>query len=54
MAGAWKLDNLYHTVVNVRDLDEFGGVFYELLGFKVLNDRRKGRPGRTSSPPSSG
>jgi len=40
MAGAWKLDNLYHTVVNVRDLDE-SVAFYELLGFKVLNDRRK-------------
>ncbi len=37
--AAWKLDNLYHTVVNVRDLDE-SVEFYELLGFKVLNDRR--------------
>ncbi len=37
--AAWKLDNLYHTVVNVRDLDE-SVAFYELLGFKVLNDRR--------------
>lgn len=37
--AAWKLDNLYHTVVNVRDLDE-SVAFYALLGFKVLNDRR--------------
>lgn len=39
MAGSWKLENLYHTVVNVRDLDE-SVAFYELLGFRVLNDRR--------------
>jgi catechol 2,3-dioxygenase-like lactoylglutathione lyase family enzyme len=40
MAGDWKLDSLYHTVVNVRDLDE-SVAFYERLGFVVLNDRRK-------------
>jgi catechol 2,3-dioxygenase-like lactoylglutathione lyase family enzyme len=40
MAGTWKLDNLYHTVVNARDLDE-SVAFYRLLGFEVLNDRRK-------------
>ena len=38
MAG-WKLENLYHTVVNARDLDE-SVAFYRLLGFEVLNDRR--------------
>lgn len=39
MAEAWKLENLYHTVVNARDLDE-SVAFYRLLGFEVLNDRR--------------
>ncbi len=40
MGEAWALENLYHTVVNVRDLDE-SVAFYRLLGFEVLNDRRK-------------
>lgn len=35
----WRLDNLYHTVVNAKDLDE-SVAFYKLLGFEVLNDRR--------------
>ncbi|HEY2177274.1 MAG TPA: VOC family protein [Caulobacteraceae bacterium] len=37
---SWKLESLYHTVVNVKDLDE-SVAFYRLLGFEVLNDRRK-------------
>ena len=40
MHSGWKLESLYHTVVNVRDLDE-SVAFYRLLGFDVLNDRRK-------------
>ena len=39
MASGWNLRHLYHTVVNVRDLDE-SIAFYKLLGFEVLNDRR--------------
>jgi catechol 2,3-dioxygenase-like lactoylglutathione lyase family enzyme len=39
MARTWRLDNLYHTVVNARNLDE-SVAFYQLLGFDVLNDRR--------------
>ena len=39
MAESWKIQHLYHTVVNVRDLDE-SIAFYRLLGFDVLNDRR--------------
>lgn len=39
MADAWKLQELYHTVVNVRDLDE-SVAFYKTLGFIVLDDRR--------------
>lgn len=35
----WSLQHLYHTVVNVKDLDE-SVAFYKLLGFDVLNDRR--------------
>ncbi len=35
----WALEHFYHTVINVRDLDE-SVAFYELLGFAVLNDRR--------------
>ena len=39
MTADWKLEHLYHTVVNVHDLDE-SVAFYKLLGFEVLNDRR--------------
>jgi catechol 2,3-dioxygenase-like lactoylglutathione lyase family enzyme len=39
MSEGWKLESLYHTVVNVRDLDE-SIAFYRLLGFELLNDRR--------------
>ncbi len=39
MTANWKLDNLYHTVVNARDLDE-SVAFYRMLGFDILNDRR--------------
>ncbi len=39
MAEDWKLEHLYHTVVNVRDLEE-SIAFYKQLGFKVLDDRR--------------
>ena len=37
--ATWELERLYHTVVNVKDLDE-SIAFYRLLGFEVLNDRR--------------
>ncbi|MEO8811751.1 MAG: VOC family protein [Caulobacteraceae bacterium] len=40
MSTNWTLQSLYHTVVNARDLDE-SVAFYRLLGFEVLNDRRK-------------
>jgi catechol 2,3-dioxygenase-like lactoylglutathione lyase family enzyme len=39
MASDWILEHLYHTVINVKDLDE-SVAFYKLLGFEVLNDRR--------------
>jgi len=39
MAKDWELERLYHTVVNVRNLDE-SIAFYRLLGFEVLDDRR--------------
>lgn len=39
MAADWSLEHFYHTVVNVKDLDE-SVAFYRLLGFEVLNDRR--------------
>lgn len=39
MTGDWIVEKLYHTVVNVRDLDE-SIAFYKLIGFEVLNDRR--------------
>ena len=39
MLGDWRLEHLYHTVVNVKDLDE-SIAFYKLLGFEILNDRR--------------
>lgn len=39
MNETWKLEQLFHTVVNARNLDE-SVAFYRLLGFEVLNDRR--------------
>ena len=39
MAQDWSLERLYHTVVNVRDLDA-SVAFYRALGFEVLDDRR--------------
>lgn len=38
-ASAWSVDSLYHTVVNVSDLDR-SIAFYQRLGFEVLDDRR--------------
>jgi catechol 2,3-dioxygenase-like lactoylglutathione lyase family enzyme len=37
--NGWALTNLYHTVINCRDLDE-SIAFYRRLGFDVLDDRR--------------
>jgi catechol 2,3-dioxygenase-like lactoylglutathione lyase family enzyme len=39
MSENWSLQHFYHTVINVRDLDE-SLAFYKLLGWEVLNDRR--------------
>ncbi len=39
MTGNWITERLYHTVVNVRALDE-SVAFYQRIGFCVLNDRR--------------
>ena len=39
MASEWHLEHLYHTVINVKDLDD-SIAFYKKLGFEVLNDRR--------------
>lgn len=39
MSDGWSLQHFYHTVINVRDLDE-SIAFYRLLGWEVLNDRR--------------
>ena len=39
MAADWHLEHLYHTVINVKDLDE-SIAFYKSLGLEVLNDRR--------------
>ncbi|HEX2590309.1 MAG TPA: VOC family protein [Rhizomicrobium sp.] len=39
MNDNWHLEHFYHTVINVRDLDE-SIAFYNLLGWEVLNDRR--------------
>ncbi len=39
MSESWSLQHFYHTVINVRDLDE-SVAFYKLLGWEVLNDRR--------------
>ena len=39
MSDAWALQSLYHTVINVSDLDR-SIEFYRKLGFEVLDDRR--------------
>lgn len=39
MADGWKLRHLYHTIVNAKDVDETVR-FYEMLGFKIVSDRR--------------
>jgi catechol 2,3-dioxygenase-like lactoylglutathione lyase family enzyme len=39
MGDTWALEHFYHTVINVRDLDE-SVAFYKLLGWEVLDDRR--------------
>lgn len=39
MADNWTVDSMYHTVVNVTDLDR-SIEFYQRLGFRVLDDRR--------------
>lgn len=36
---SWSVEHFYHTVINVKDLDE-SVAFYKLLGWQVLNDRR--------------
>ena len=36
---SWKIERLYHTIVNAKDLDETIA-FYKILGFEVLHDRR--------------
>lgn len=37
--AGWSVDSMYHTVVNVTDLDR-SIAFYQRLGFQVLDDRR--------------
>lgn len=40
MSESWHLEHFYHTVINVRNLDE-SVAFYQLLGWEILNDRRE-------------
>lgn len=37
--ASWSVDSMYHTVLNVTDLDR-SIAFYRRLGFQVLDDRR--------------
>lgn len=39
MPENWKLSKFYHTIINARNVDETVA-FYEMLGFRILNDRR--------------
>ena len=39
MSGEWRLRHFYHTIINAKDVGETVA-FYELLGFRILNDRR--------------
>jgi catechol 2,3-dioxygenase-like lactoylglutathione lyase family enzyme len=36
---AWRLKHFYHTIINAKDVGETVK-FYELLGFRILSDRR--------------
>lgn len=39
MSEDWRLQHLYHTIINCKDIE--GSVrFYERLGFTVISDRR--------------
>ena len=39
MTGAWRLKHFYHTIINCREIGE-SVRFYEMLGFKIVSDRR--------------
>lgn len=36
---SWRLKHLYHTVINAKNLEETVA-FYEMLGFRIISDRR--------------
>jgi len=40
MSINWSFERLYHTILNVREINE-SIAFYEMLGFKVISDRRE-------------
>jgi len=40
MPKGWKVERFYHTVLNARDLQKTVDFYVDLLGFKVLHDRR--------------
>jgi catechol 2,3-dioxygenase-like lactoylglutathione lyase family enzyme len=35
----WQLKHFYHTIINAKNIDETVS-FYEMLGFRILSDRR--------------
>ena len=39
MTGEWRLKHFYHTIINCREIGE-SVRFYEMLGFKIVSDRR--------------
>lgn len=39
MSDRWKLSKFYHTIINARNVEETVA-FYEMLGFRILDDRR--------------
>jgi catechol 2,3-dioxygenase-like lactoylglutathione lyase family enzyme len=40
MPKGWKVERFYHTVLNARDLQKTVDFYQNILGFKVLHDRR--------------
>jgi catechol 2,3-dioxygenase-like lactoylglutathione lyase family enzyme len=39
MSKDWRLKHFYHTIINAREVGETVA-FYEMLGFKIVSDRR--------------
>jgi catechol 2,3-dioxygenase-like lactoylglutathione lyase family enzyme len=39
MTSPWRLKHFYHTIINAKEIAQ-SVAFYEMLGFKIVSDRR--------------